>query len=168
MAGFNVHSIALQIPKSRLTEGGDPVIGVWATTYRRAQRVLTLEQARRAHAQGGWVQVARLGHAAGQRGRHPARAEGQVQRHRRRATTRQFAASVLNPELAGLIPVLYPGVKVPTSVDLGLGLGGREDIATIFLTGIPGVNQPKNVDAVGDAAAEHVDGRPRPSRTVAR
>ena len=46
--------------------------------------------------------------------------------------------AVLNPELGRLIPVLYPGVKVPTNVDLGLGLGGREDLATIFLTGIPG------------------------------
>ena len=52
---------------------------------------------------------------------------------------------MLKPELGALIPVLYPGVKVPTNVDLGLGLGGREDLATIFLTGIPGVNKPKNV-----------------------
>jgi Domain of unknown function (DUF4331) len=57
----------------------------------------------------------------------------------------QFAKGVLEPELGKLIPVLYPGVKVPTAVSTGLGLGGREDLATIFLTGIAGVNQPKNV-----------------------
>ena len=57
----------------------------------------------------------------------------------------QFAKGVLEPELGKLIPVLYPGVKVPTEVKTGLGLGGREDLATIFLTGIPGLNQPKGV-----------------------
>ena len=69
----------------------------------------------------------------------------------------QFLGHVMTPELASLIPVLYPGVKVPTEVDAGLGLGGREDIATIFLTGIPGVNQPTERQAVGDAPAQHRD-----------
>jgi hypothetical protein len=57
----------------------------------------------------------------------------------------QFLDHVLHPELAALIPALYPGVNVPTDVDAGLGLGGREDLAAIFLTGIPGVNQPAHV-----------------------
>jgi Domain of unknown function (DUF4331) len=142
VAGFDVHTIALQIPKSRLTRGGDPVIGVWATTYRRAQRVLssngTLTN------QGSWVQVARLGMPLVNEVVIPI---GQKDKFNASQPVNdgQFAASVLKPELAGLIPVLYPGVNVPTNVDLGLGLGGREDIATIFLTGIPGVNQPKKV-----------------------
>src|SRR5215208_4442195 len=51
----------------------------------------------------------------------------------------QFGKFVLDPEVARLIPVLYPGVKVPAAP--------RNDIATIFLTGIPGLNQPKNVVA---------------------
>jgi hypothetical protein len=58
---------------------------------------------------------------------------------------KQFLPGVLKPELGALIPVLYPGVKTPTNVDAGLGTGGREDLATIFLTGIPGVNKPKSV-----------------------
>ncbi|MEZ5235638.1 MAG: DUF4331 family protein [Acidimicrobiales bacterium] len=49
----------------------------------------------------------------------------------------QFAAKVLDPEVAQLIPVLYPGVTVPPAP--------RDDIATIFLTGIPGLNQPDQV-----------------------
>ena len=59
----------------------------------------------------------------------------------------QFRQVVLDPELARLIPVLYPGVKVPAAP--------RNDMATIFLTGIPGLNQPKNVVAVGDDPAQH-------------
>jgi Domain of unknown function (DUF4331) len=44
---------------------------------------------------------------------------------------------VEDPEVAKLIPQLYPGVTVPEAP--------RDDIVTIFLTGIPDVNQPKNV-----------------------
>src|SRR5215216_7234297 len=49
----------------------------------------------------------------------------------------QFGKFVLDPEPARLIPGLYPGIKVPAAP--------RNDIATIFLTGIPGLNQPRNV-----------------------
>jgi hypothetical protein len=48
-----------------------------------------------------------------------------------------FGKYVLDPEFSRLIPVLYPGVKVPKTP--------RNDIATIFLTGVPGLNQPKHV-----------------------
>ena len=46
VAGFNVHSIALQVPKSRLVDGDPRPIGVWATTYRRAQRIAQRERRR--------------------------------------------------------------------------------------------------------------------------
>ncbi len=49
----------------------------------------------------------------------------------------QFASFVLNPEPARLIPVLYPGITVPPAP--------RNDLAAIFLTGIPGLNQPAHV-----------------------
>ncbi|MCU1345766.1 MAG: hypothetical protein JWL70_2032, partial [Acidimicrobiia bacterium] len=142
LKGFNVHSIAIQIPISRLVQGGDPVIGVWASTWRRQVKVLgpagSVLQA------GNWVQVSRLG--------QPLVNEVIVPRGAKDLFNASypyydsiFAGGVLKPELANLIPVLYPGVKVPTTVDAGLKLGGREDLATIFLTGIPGVNKPKNV-----------------------
>ena len=51
----------------------------------------------------------------------------------------QFADVVTDPEPARLIPVLYPGVNVPPAP--------RDDIVSIFLTGIPGLNQPANVQA---------------------
>jgi Domain of unknown function (DUF4331) len=52
---------------------------------------------------------------------------------------KQFLPAVQQPEVAGLIPKLYPGVTVPE--------GNRDDIVSIFLTGIPDVNQPKGVKA---------------------
>ena len=142
VAGFNVHTIAIQIPISHLVENGDPVLGVWASASRRATRVLG------SHGwvslSGDWVQVSRLGMPLVNEVVVPVGAKdlfnGSYPFY-----DFQFAAGVLKPELAGLIPVLYPGVKVPTNVDAGLGLGGREDIATIFLTGVAGGSRPRNV-----------------------
>ena len=135
----NVHTIALQIPVSHLTEvAGDPVIGVWATTFRRATQTRRSNGTQKVG--GDWVQISRLGMPLVNEVVVPLGAKDLFNSSRPRSDG-QFAASVLNPELANLIPVLYPGVTVPTSVDAGLGLGGREDIATIFLTGIPGVNK---------------------------
>jgi hypothetical protein len=50
----------------------------------------------------------------------------------------QFVPAVTNPEMPGLINLLY-GVPVPPTP--------RNDLVTIFLTGIPGLNQPPNVQA---------------------
>ena len=35
LAGYGVHSIALQMPKSQLDNGGNHTIGVWAATDRQ-------------------------------------------------------------------------------------------------------------------------------------
>ncbi len=53
----------------------------------------------------------------------------------------QFASYVTDPELAGLINLIYDGIltDVPTS--------GRTDLVTVFLTGVPTVTQPPNVVA---------------------
>jgi hypothetical protein len=51
---------------------------------------------------------------------------------------------VTDPELARLIPVLYPGVKVPPAP--------RNDLVSIFLTGIDGVNKPMNAGDKGKPA----------------
>lgn len=142
-APYNVHTIALQVPTARLVKT-DPVIGVWATTSRRQFRVLDDNTPGKLYSWGEWVQVARLGMPLVNEVVIPV---SQKDRFNGDVPSRdgQFATSVLQPELGKLIPVLYPGVTVPSTVSTGLGLGGREDLATIFLTGIPGVNQPMNV-----------------------
>jgi hypothetical protein len=60
--GYNVDTIALQVPKSDLAlnrrPGRNPVIGVWSTTDRRAT---TSYSSTGATASGRWVQVSRLG-----------------------------------------------------------------------------------------------------------
>ncbi len=77
LAGYNVHSIALRVPKASLRSGSSPIIGVWATasrpttTTRQAGSETSARQLRSGLAPG---------HAACQRGRHSGRTEGQVER----------------------------------------------------------------------------------------
>jgi hypothetical protein len=131
LAEFNVHSIVIQIPKSRLVVH-DPTIGIWSTTYRQSTRVL----GNGGKTWGHWVQVSRLGMPlvnevvipVGKKDSFNASPPSQDAR---------FGPYVLNPEFAALIPKLYPGVTVPPAP--------RKDLATIFLTGVPGLNEPKNV-----------------------
>ncbi len=135
LAGKNVHSIVLQLPSTRIT-AGDSVIGMWSTTSRRVPGA--------SGSADTWKQVARLGQPLVNEVIVPVGAKDLFNSSSPDKDL-QFAKGVLEPELGKLIPVLYPGVKVPTEVKAGLGLGGREDLAVIFLTGIPGLNQPKGV-----------------------
>jgi Domain of unknown function (DUF4331) len=139
--GFNVHTIALQVPATMLTsdgqapraDGSNSIIGVWATTSRQQVRVLGTDGS--SDAAGDWVQIERLGNPLVNEVVVPLGAKDLFN-----ATPptddAQFLPAVLNPELPGLINALY-GVPVPT--------GDRNDLVTIFLTGIPGLNQPANV-----------------------
>ncbi len=135
LEGFNTHSIVIQVPKATLV-ASDPVIGVWSATYRRATRVLRGDG--RAPLNGGsWKQVSRLGMPLVNEVVIPLGRKDQFN-----ASTpdgdAQFGAYVSNPELARLVPVLYPGVSVPPAPR-------NNDIVPIFLTGVPGLNQPANV-----------------------
>jgi uncharacterized protein DUF4331 len=68
VAGFNVHSIALEIPTTELTADGLPpgtkagdatTIGIWASSSRRKVSILRRDGSTRSD--GPWVQVSRLG-----------------------------------------------------------------------------------------------------------
>ncbi|MGH7641840.1 MAG: DUF4331 domain-containing protein [Candidatus Dormibacteria bacterium] len=140
-AGLNVHSIALQIPKADLTKGGysgtsatDPrsVIGVWAAA--RRQKV-NLHSNGSSTAVGPWIQVSRLGNPLineviipmGEKDGWNALAPSSESR---------FLASYEHPELAGLLPVLYPAA-FPNLAALNKQGTARADLVAILLTGIP-------------------------------
>jgi Domain of unknown function (DUF4331) len=53
------------------------------------------------------------------------------------ANDKQFTPAVLNPELAQLLPVLYPGV-FPNLEAYNKGTPKRDDLVAIFHTGLPG------------------------------
>jgi hypothetical protein len=148
LRGYNVHSIAIQIPISQLVAGGsiptaptaaNAVIGVWASSSR--PRVTVLSPGVNQNLSGN-QQVSRLGHplvnevvlslafkdifnASEPSGDAPLFTSNETFRNR-----------VLNPEVATLMKALY-NVDAPPAP--------RNDLVQVYLTGIPGVNQPPNV-----------------------
>jgi hypothetical protein len=135
-SGFNVHTIALQIPKSRLV-ASDPVIGVWSSTYRRQVRVFDDQRGDDLDHRGSFVQISRLGMPLVNEVVIPLRQKDRFNASEPEDDT-QFGRFVLDPEPARLIPMLYPVFTCfPT--------GDRTDLAAIFLTGIEGLNQPNRV-----------------------
>jgi hypothetical protein len=143
-AAVNVHSLALQVPIAQLTSDGsvptsvtDPhaVIGVWTTASHR--KVSIHESGSRAHTESGpYVQLSRLGNPLVNEviialeykdlwNHLPTTSDGT-----------QFLARYTNPELAQLLPVLYPGV-FPNLAAYNSGSPDRADLVAILLTGIP-------------------------------
>ena len=140
-AGLNVHSIAIEVPISALTanftrpgSAGDPnaVIGVWSTASRPS--VTTRTGAEERH-NNRYVQVSRLGQPLVNEVVIP---RGLKDTFNSIAPTEDAAAlpAVLDPEVPKLLSLLF-GISSPPAP--------RDDLVTIFLTGIPGLNQPVNV-----------------------
>jgi hypothetical protein len=143
LQGYNVHSIAIQVPMSHLTADGDApsdpsdpdaVIGVWTTSERRSTRVLRSDGTKKNS--GSWVQVSRLGIPLVNEVMIPLKDKNKWNSSKP-SQDGQFLSYVQDPELGRLIPVLYPGVNVPSAP--------RDDLVTVALTGIPDLNQPANV-----------------------
>ncbi len=139
---LNVHSIALQIPKKLLTSDGsnptnaaDPrsVIGVYTAAYR--QRVEMHEDDGSKLEVGPWKQVSRLGNPLFNEVIVP-----MAKKDRWNAVKptedEDFVQYVQHPELANLLPVLYPGV-FPHLAALDSSGAVRADLVAILLTGIP-------------------------------
>jgi hypothetical protein len=137
LAGYNVHTIALEIPIAALTRNGvrpsganDPnaTIGVWSTASRMSTTTRT--PTGQAHA-GDWVQVSRLGNPLVNEVVIPV---GIKDVFNGLEPTGDGAALsfVTNPLLPPLMQALF-GVQTPPTP--------RNDLVTIFLTGIPGLNQ---------------------------
>ncbi len=139
---LNVHSIAIQVPRSDLAGWGTPtdpadrrsVIGVYAAASRRRVTVRHNGQGENVDL-GPFVQVSRLG--------NPLFNEVIVpmgDKDRWNAVTpdqdAQFAKYVAHPEVSGLLPGLYPGV-FPNLAALNASKKARADLLAILLTGIP-------------------------------
>jgi hypothetical protein len=137
--GFGVHSIALQVPISELTRDGkvptdvmspDAVIGVWGAALRR--KSLIREANGTTVETGTWQQVSRLG--------NPLFNEVIVPMGKKDAWNSQAPAydnaylkNVEFPELAALLPSLYPGVFP----NLATITAARADLVAVLLTGLP-------------------------------
>lgn len=126
LAGFNVNTVALQIYRKQLTPdgtvSGDPIVGVWSTTSKRG-------------ANGDYRQVSRLGHPLVNEVVIPIR-DKDVFNASRPQDDAQFLDYVTDPEVPELIEAIYGDEAPPTP---------RNDLVSVFLTGVEGLNQPDGV-----------------------
>jgi hypothetical protein len=131
---LNVHSLAIQVPISQLTRTGRPTIGVWTSASR--QRVQVTEEDRGQNfASGPFTQVSRLGNPLFNEVIVPL-GKKDLWNKQRPVHDKHFAQYVAHPELAGLLPVLYPGA-FPHLAALDKAKTARADLEAILLTGIP-------------------------------
>ncbi|WP_243725877.1 DUF4331 domain-containing protein [Actinomadura rubrisoli] len=122
LRGYNVNTIALQVPSRFLTRNRDPVVAVNSTVQRR-------------NAGGGYTQVSRLGSPLVNEVVIPL-AQKDAFNASSPAHDARFAGFVADPELPKLIEKIY---KIPAPP------GPRGDLAQVFLTGVPGLTQPAHV-----------------------
>jgi hypothetical protein len=136
---LNVHTLAIQVPKSQLTrdrsnptDPNDPrsVIGVYASASRR--KVTILNEEGEVTEIGPWVQVSRLGSPLFNEVMIPLGKKDfwNTQPPKQDA---QFLVYVQTQEVAHLLTVFYPGVFP----HLAAYTKPRADMVAIFLTGIP-------------------------------
>jgi hypothetical protein len=123
LKGYNVNSIALQLPSEALAESSDqPIVGIWSTTQRKG-------------ANGRFRQVSRLGMPLVNEVVNPI---GDKDEFNASAPVddAQFLKNVTEPELPKLIEAIYK-IKAPDEP--------RNDLVDVFLKGVEGLNQPPHV-----------------------
>ena len=134
----NVHTIAIQVPKADLSAGGvvvnnpsrpHAVIGVYAAASRRRVRVLGGSDDQN---YGAYQQVSRLGNPLFNEVIVPMARKDRWNRTEPSSDS-DFAPLVAHPELARLLPVLYPDVFP----NLAAYTNARADLLAILMTGIP-------------------------------
>jgi Domain of unknown function (DUF4331) len=144
LAGYNVHSVVLQVPEAAVTVDGksvqsptgkNAVVGVWASTER--PRVLVSGKARK----GGTVQVSRLGNPLVNEVVIPVGQKDMFNATQPKDDAKNYAGSVVKPELAAVLNALFK---------LGIKETDRTDIVTALLTGVPGVTQIGSKPAPAD------------------
>ena len=142
LGGFNVMSIVLQVPKAKLTKdgagpsmaAGNAIIGLWDSAERPMTRVIngdgTIGQS------GPDVQVSRLGMPLVNEVVIPVGKKDLFNATEPSTDVANFAGYIVDPEPARLLHALF-GINVPPAP--------RNDLVTVFATGVPGLNQPANV-----------------------
>ncbi|KQT08067.1 DUF4331 domain-containing protein [Ramlibacter sp. Leaf400] len=139
--GKNVTSLALEVHRSCLTQGSEPVIGGWTTASLRQARLLNPTPAAghqaTERAGGAWSQVSRLGQPLVNEVVIGVKDKDRFGASRPRDDA-QFLDYVTNPTLPALLGTVLQANLAPTNLP-------RTDLATVFLTGITGVNKPATV-----------------------
>lgn len=123
LKGYNVNSIALQVPNEALVESKEqPIVGIWSTTQRKG-------------ANGKFRQVSRLGMPLVNEVVNPIKDKDTFNASSP-VDDAQFLDNVTEPELPKLIEAIY---KIPAPAT------PRNDLVDVFLKGVEGLNQPPHV-----------------------
>ncbi|GFH37100.1 DUF4331 domain-containing protein [Streptomyces pacificus] len=123
LKGYNVNSIALQVPSEHIRQSvGQPVVGIWTTTHRKT-------------AGGDWTQVSRLGMPLVNEVVIPLKDKDKFNASNP-LNDADFLKSVTNPELPRLIEGIFT-IEAPEEP--------RDDLVSVFLTGVKDLNQPPHV-----------------------
>ena len=152
LAGYNVNSIAIQVPKTALAGQGDsaanPVVGIWSTTDRRTERLANGNPTGTVD----FTQVSRLGNPLVNEVVFPLALKDAFNSISpdQDATIPAAVDAVSNPILPPLIQSLY-GIPAPTTP--------RCDLEQIYLQGVSVANRglsgcDPNVPASGTPALE--------------
>ena len=143
----NVSTLAMEVPIACLTsktKTDEPVIGAYTTASLRQGRVLDGSpksgQSKVERSRGAWTQVSRLGMPLVNELIIGTSDKDKFNASKPKDDESNFADYVTNPVLPALIQTLFPSALAPTNFP-------RTDLVTVFLKGIEGVNQPKNVKA---------------------
>ncbi|HLX31636.1 MAG TPA: DUF4331 domain-containing protein [Gaiellaceae bacterium] len=138
LKSLNIHAIAIKVPISKLTKDGsvpsDPtsavsVLGIWGGASRRKVEIRNGHKKAKA---GPWMQVSRLGNPLFNEVIVPVGDKDEWNAVDP-IDDKGFVKYVKQPELAKLLPVLYPGAFP----NLAAYTADRADLEAILLTGIP-------------------------------
>jgi hypothetical protein len=136
LAGFNVNTLGVQIPKRMLARnhkpGRNPIIGIWSTVERKSVRV---KSGTGTNPTTVYRQVSRLGAPLVNEVVIPIKDKDQWNRSKPK-NDGQFGSYVVDPELPKVVEAIY-GIKAPKAP--------RNDLVQAFLTGFKGLNKPRNV-----------------------
>lgn len=139
LSGLNVTSIAVQVPKSVLAAAAgtdtSKVIGVYATSERRSALAINPDGTRTPT--GDYVQVSRVGNPLVNETVSSVALKDAFNAlaPEKDATVQGLVDRVTMPEVPKRIQSIY-GIPAPAEP--------RNDLKTIFLTGVKGLNQPTN------------------------
>ena len=156
LEGKNVSTLAMEVPIACLTmgtpgaPGTDPVISAYTTASLRQGRLLDgfppTGTNRVERSGGAWTQVSRLGMPLVNEVIIGLDDKDKFNASRPR-NDGTFADYVTNPVLPAVLQSQFPAATAPTNFP-------RTDLVTVFLKGLPGVNQPAAVTGGNGILAE--------------
>lgn len=145
LRGFNVNSLVLQVPKTELAlnsnPAANPVIGVWSVASRRGAKISDKKTGAVSY-RGKFTQLSRLGNPLVNEVVVPVGLKDYFNASKPKDDI-QFLGAVNEPILPKIVEAVY-GIEEPDSDPDKPGIQ-RDDLIQVFLTGIPGLNQPSGV-----------------------